>query len=688
MDDVIRGYRLATGEAPMWPEWAFGFWQCRERYSSQQQLLDAASEFRRRGLPLDLIVQDWKYWGTNGWGSYKWDLKNYPDPATMMQQLHSENVKFMISVWCNPHGRTLADLKQNNALVGEWIDVFNPAGRNIRWQHLNDAFFKIGTDAWWGDATEPGDTGNALAGKKTFLDAGDFLQNAYPLFASQSIYEGQRAASPDKRVCILTRSAFPGLQRYASAIWSGDISGNWETFKRQIPAGLNFCLAGIPYWTTDCGGFWHPTGQYTSPDYNELLARWFEWSAFCPILRIHGGATATEMWNWLPETQRIMLAYDELRHRLLPYNYSVAWRVTSDGYTMMRALPLDFRADSSALAVSDEYMFGPAFLVAPVTEPQATNKNVYLPAGTSWVNFWSGENFNGGQTVAAAAPLEQMPLFVRAGSIVPLGPSVQFAREKPADPIELRVYRGANGTFTLYEDEGDNYNYERGHPRDHSVFVERKNAGAHHRQTRRKIPRNAGAAEIPHRIRVAKPRLRRRGHGESGCRGDLQGQRAGNSSAGLKSAKVGAAAPGQAGRGRALKNEIFDAKLLAILAFAALVAVLVHGVNVRLQPFDFRVGVQPAFASGNQRLLHELDRADDVTPLVLRQQRMAFALEQPDVRVVADDYIKVAVSANFLQKPHVAGVKPVVAAGDDDFFPSRCWRRRREFEKSFQLVRV
>jgi alpha-D-xyloside xylohydrolase len=462
LDDMIRGYRLATGAAPMWPEWAYGFWQCRERYSSQQQLLDAAAEFRQRGLPLDLIVQDWKYWGPHGWGSYEWDLKNYPDPKEMIRQLHAENVKFMISVWSNPRGTTRAELETNHTLIGNWIDVFNPAGREIRWRHLNEAFFKIGTDAWWGDATEPGDDGNALAGQQTFLGAGDFYRNAYPLFASQSIYEGQRAADPAKRVCILTRSAFPGLQRYASAIWSGDVSGNWATFQRQIPAGLNFCLAGIPYWTTDCGGFWHPAGQYTSPDYNELLARWFEWSTFCPVLRIHGGGTETEMWKWLPETQKILLAYDELRHRLLPYNYSIAWRVTSDGYTIMRALPLDFRADKTALAVSDEFMLGPAFLVAPVTEPQATGRPVYLPAGTGWVNFWSGEKFDGGQTVNSAAPLEQIPLFVRAGSIVPLGPLVQFAGEKPADPLELRVYRGADGVFTLYEDEGDNYNYERG----------------------------------------------------------------------------------------------------------------------------------------------------------------------------------------------------------------------------------
>ncbi|HXT11851.1 MAG TPA: glycoside hydrolase family 31 protein [Candidatus Angelobacter sp.] len=462
LDEVVRGYRQATGDAPLWPEWAYGFWQCRERYSSQHQLLDAAAEFRRRHIPLDLIVQDWKYWGTNGWGSYEWDLKNYPDPAAMIQTLHDEHVKFMISVWCNPHGKTLADLSSHHANIGEWIDVFNPLGRKIRWQHLNDAFFKIGTDAWWGDATEPGDTGDAMDGAKTFLGPGDFYHNAYSLFASQSIYDEERAADSSKRVCILTRNAFPGLQRYASAIWSGDISGNWITFRRQIPAGLNFCLTGIPYWTTDCGGFWHPANQYTSPDYNELLSRWFEWSAFCPILRIHGGATATEVWNWLPETQKILTSYDNLRHRLLPYNYSVAWQVTSAQYTIMRALAMDFRADTNALAISDEYMFGPAFLVAPVTEPQTSFKKVYLPAGTRWIDFWTGEKLAGAQTVNTAAPLEQIPLFVRAGSIVPFGPVVQFAGEKPQAPIELRVYPGADGAFTLYEDEGDSYRYENG----------------------------------------------------------------------------------------------------------------------------------------------------------------------------------------------------------------------------------
>ena len=321
---------------------------------------------------------------------------------------------------------------------------------------------RIGTDAWWGDATEPGDPGTDLLGNKVSAGLGDRFTGAYPLFASQSLYEGQRAADPNKRVVILTRSAFPGQQRYAAAAWSGDINGNWETFKRQIPAGLNFCLTGQPYWTTDCGGFFHPRDQYTSADYNELLTRWFQWSTFCPILRIHGYQTETEMWKWLPQTQTNLLAYDRLRYRMLPYNYSVAWKVTSEASTIMRALGFDFPEDEKIWSIADEYMFGPAFLVAPVTEAKATSRDVYLPAGTAWVNFWTGEKMSGGRTVKVAAPVETIPLFVRAGSIVPLGPDLQSAMEKPADPIELRVYPGADGVFTIYEDEGDSYRYEQG----------------------------------------------------------------------------------------------------------------------------------------------------------------------------------------------------------------------------------
>jgi alpha-D-xyloside xylohydrolase len=387
-------------------------------------------------------------------------IQRRPD---LIKGLHELNVKFMISVWCNPNGKTREELNQNKMSAGSWIDVFDPKGREIRWKHLNESLFSIGTDAWWGDATEPGDPGTDLLGRKISIGLGDRFTSAYPLFASQSLYEGQRAADPNKRVCILTRSAFPGQQRYAAGAWSGDINGNWETFKRQIPAGLNYCLTGLPYWTTDCGGFFHPRDQYKSADYDELLARWFQWSTFCPILRIHGYQTQTEMWNWLPATQKILLDYDRLRYRMLPYNYSVAWKVTSEAYTIMRALGMDFPKDQQAWNISDEYMFGPAMLVTPIAQPGVSERPVYLPEWPGgWYDFWTGEHRTGGRTVKVAAPIEQIPLHVRAGSIIPMGPAMQWADEKKPDPLELRIYPGANGTFTLYEDEGDNYNYEQG----------------------------------------------------------------------------------------------------------------------------------------------------------------------------------------------------------------------------------
>jgi len=464
-DQIIAGYRLATGDAPLFPKAAYGFWQCRERYSSQAQILAAASHFRSNHIPVDFIVQDWQYWGNHGWGAYQWDLSHYPDPTNMIAELHTNHFKYMISVWSNPSGivgKALASMPHGLIPGTTWMDAFNPAVRSVRWKYMNQAFFSLGADGFWQDATEPGDDGNSLAGVQCFLGSANRVRNAYPLFASQATYEGQRATDPGKRVVILSRSAYLGGQRYATAVWSGDISGDWVTFARQIRAGLNYSITGLPYWTTDTGGFFHPRNQYASPEYNELLTRWFEWSAFCPILRIHGFGTATEIWNWLPATQTNLIAFDELRYRMLPYNYSVAWKITSEGYTPMRALVMDFPKDAQALAMADEYMFGPAFLVCPVTTPQATSRPVYLPSGTSWVDFWTGETLVGGQTVTANAPINILPLYVRAGSIVPVGPVMQYATEKPADPIELRVYRGADGEFTLYEDENDNYNYEKG----------------------------------------------------------------------------------------------------------------------------------------------------------------------------------------------------------------------------------
>ena len=464
LETVIAGYREATGSAPLLPRWAFGFWQCRERYSSSQELLDAVDGYRSRHIPMDLIVQDWQYWGKYGWGAYQWDEKNYPDPKGLIQGLHDRHTKFMISVWPNPHGKAGDAIKAANGLINGGIyDATNPGIRSLRWKFLNDGFFSIGTDAWWQDAAEPGDDGIAMEGAITFLGSGSLWRNAYPLFHSQCIYEGQRATDPGKRVCNLTRSAFLGQQRYGTVTWSGDVGSDWTTLRRQISAGLNFCMAGIPYWTTDCGGFFRRGTQ--SPDANEIQIRWFEWSTFCPVLRIHGYKTHTEFWNWLPGTQKILADYDSLRYRMLPYNYSVAWQVTSAGSTMMRALAFDFRNDAKALAIDDEYLFGPSILVAPVTSPKADHRDVYLPKcdrGTDWIDFWNGDRVPGGSSVKAAAPIDRIPLYVKTGSILPLGPDLEWTSQKSADPIELRIFPGADGTFILYEDEGDSYRYESG----------------------------------------------------------------------------------------------------------------------------------------------------------------------------------------------------------------------------------
>jgi alpha-D-xyloside xylohydrolase len=463
LDDVIAGIRTATGEAPMWPKWAFGFWQCRERYSSQKQILDTVADFRKRNIPLDLLVQDWQYWGKYGWGAYQWDERGYPDPKAMIEALHAQNTKFMVSVWSNPSGPVHDELAEKGLLIGKdkWVDAFDPKAREIRWKYLKEAFFDIGTDAWWQDATEPGDDGNSLNDAKTSMGSGNRVRNAYPLFANRTVYEAQRQETDAKRVVILTRSFYPGQQRYASALWSGDIGSTWDSLRRQIPAGLNACMTGMPYWTTDCGGFFRPKDQYNSDDFNQLLVRWFQYSTFCPILRIHGFQSETEMWKY-PKAYDTLLKYDRLRYRLVPYNYSLAWQVTDKGYTMMRALPMDFPRDAKAMQISDQYMFGPAFLVSPVTTPSTTSRMVYLPGDGQWINFWTGKREKGGQMTEVAAPLDMIPLFVCAGSIIPFGPDVQYAAASPSDPIELRVYRGANGAFTLYDDAGDSYKYEKG----------------------------------------------------------------------------------------------------------------------------------------------------------------------------------------------------------------------------------
>jgi alpha-D-xyloside xylohydrolase len=329
---------------------------------------------------------------------------------------------------------------------------------------VNEGLFSIGADAWWMDTTEPeteGQERNILLDHKLAVGSGNRYLNAYPLFDTEAVYQGQRSASDKKRVFILSRSAFAGSQRNAVTAWSGDIVSDWLNFRRQVPAGLNFSLSGGPYWTTDIGGF--VVGSPTSPAFRELFIRWFQYGTFNPILRVHGTRIPdeNELWSYGPDAQAILVNFDRLRYRMLPYIYSLAWKTTSESYTAMRPLVMDFRGDEQAENIGDQFMYGPAFLVNPVTQPAISTRPVYLPK-TSWYDFWAGTASEGGRFINAITPLDRLPLYVRAGSIVPLGPDEEWSTEKPADPMELRIYAGADGDFTLYEDENDNYNYEKG----------------------------------------------------------------------------------------------------------------------------------------------------------------------------------------------------------------------------------
>jgi alpha-D-xyloside xylohydrolase len=463
LNRVISDYRRLTGAAPLFPKWAYGYWQCRERYHSQQEILDTAAEFRKRKIPIDVIVQDWLYWGKYGWNAIKFDEEHYPRPKEMLDRLHANDLHMLISVWSKFGENT--DVYKRMAVKSllipgdSWMDFFNPQARTTFWSELKNGMFQDGIDGWWMDASEP--EYDALKGKQTFLGDGESVRNAYPLYVTQSMYEGQRATTDRKRVVILTRSSFAGQQRYGAASWSGDISANWITLQRQIPAGLSFSMSGMPYWTTDVGGFFRPKDQYTSEAYHELLIRWFEYGAFCPIFRIHGYQSKAEIWNYGQQVEDILRQYDDLRYRLLPYIYSAAWGVTKSGETLMRSLPLEFSSDKSARDISDQFMFGDAFLINPVSTEGAKERMLYLPAGQDWIDFWTGKRIHGGQRINADAPLNRIPIYAKAGSIIPFAPHAESTFAKP-DPIELRIYGGASGKVTLYEDEGDNYDYEGG----------------------------------------------------------------------------------------------------------------------------------------------------------------------------------------------------------------------------------
>ncbi len=494
-DRIIDLYRTATGKAPMYPRWSFGLVQSQDRYKTQAEILRVKDSYRNNHIPVDAIVQDWYWWSPLPIGSHIMNKERYPDPKAMINELHKANIHAMISIW-PVFGSGTNDfdaLKSKGFLTSitwdnfvthtfdTYYDAHNPKARDLYWAQARDSVVKrYGWDAWWVDQCEP-DNGSLLdERRKANFSVGKGIDyfNSYALEHSKGLYKGWRNDMDGKRAFLLVRQAFAGSQRNAVTLWSSDVTTTFRALKSQVPQGINACISGMPYWTSDIGGYISYTSPEGVPDWKEpqpreLFTRWFQFGTFCPIFRIHGkGERALFSSNWDDKTKAILLKYDKLRYRLLPYNYSLAAKVTNENYTIMRSLGFDFRNDKNVYGIPDQYMFGPAFLVNPVTEQLYTGKNessdvktrkVYLPKGSKWFDFWTGETLNGGQTIDAKAPIDIMPLYVKAGSIVPMGPDIEYATQNPAGAIELRIYPGANGEFKFYEDENDNYNYEKGH---------------------------------------------------------------------------------------------------------------------------------------------------------------------------------------------------------------------------------
>jgi len=468
MDQILHQYRNMTGHTPMLPKWSYGLFQSKDRYVSQAEILDVASHYRSQHIPLDAIVQDWFWWKTEGDPEFN---ANYTDVPAELKQLHDEHVHAMISVWglFDTHAQNYQYLTEHHLDVrgAHVYDASNPEARDFYWKNLAGKLFAQGWDAFWLDSAEPEEFyphyGDAiLRDKQLAIGNGAEYTNVFPLMHTLGVQQHWRGTSEAKRVFLLTRSAFLCQQRVGAAVWSGDVYGTYWGLSHQVPAGLNFALSGYPYWTTDIGGYWSPNGDaLKEPAYQELYTRWFEFGTFCPIFRTHGHRDHNELWVY-DKVEPILVQYDKLRYRLMPYIYSLAWRVHQDDYTMQRPLVMDWRADAKVWNIGDEFMFGPALLVSPVLKQDATERTVYLPKAEKWYDFWTGATVAGAQEIAAAAPLDRMPLYVRAGSIVPMGPEIEYADQAPQGPIELRVYSGADGSFSLYGDEGDNYNYEHG----------------------------------------------------------------------------------------------------------------------------------------------------------------------------------------------------------------------------------
>jgi len=490
-DQIIASYRDATGAAPMFTKWAFGLFQSQDRYKSQTEVLSVKDGYRNNKIPVDCIVQDWFYWEPNVIGSHIMWPERYPNPKLMVDELHKANIHAMISIWpvfakgtqnYNEMAKAgnLTDITWDNVMThtfDNYYDAHSAKARDMYWHQAKDSLIgRHGWDAWWVDQCEP-DNGSLLDLRKqsTFaLGRGIDFFNTYSLMHSEGLYKNWRHDIAGKRAFFLIRQSFAGAQRNAATLWSSDISCTWKAFKSQVPQGINSCASGIPYWTSDIGGYhlnW-AAPEWSKPIQKELFTRWFQFGTFSPIFRIHGkGERALFSDNWDAKTKAILLNYDNLRYRLLPYIYSLSWKVTHEGYTIMRSLAFDFRNDKNVNSIPDQYMFGPAFLVNPVTErmysletnvPAEKTRKVYLPESTVWYDFWTGKTQTGGQTIVAQAPIETIPLYIKAGSIVPMGSFLQYATEKPADVIELRIYPGADGKFVLYEDENDTYNYEKG----------------------------------------------------------------------------------------------------------------------------------------------------------------------------------------------------------------------------------
>ena len=456
-DEIIATYRKLTGEAPLMPAWALGYIHCRERFHSQKEIQETADRFISEQIPVDVIVQDWQYWGKNGWNSMVFDADNYPDPKALTDYLHSKNIKMMLSVWSKIDKNSVVgkEMQKSNYYIPntDWIDFFNPDAAAAYWKNFSEKLLPTGIDAWWQDATEP--ENDDLEGRQVNngkID-GNRVRNVYPVLVNKTVYEGLMKDRPNQRPMILTRSGFLGIQRYGSALWSGDVGNDWETLRRQITGGLGLQAAGVPWWTYDAGGFFRPFDQYNNQDYINRMLRWIQLSVYLPLMRVHGYMSDTEPWKYGAEAQANIRRCIEERKQLFPYIYSNAAEVAFNGSTLMRPLVFDFYNDPKALVQKYEYMFGKSLLISPITEPDATEWETYLPeCKAGWYDRRDpGKHYDGGQSVKTKVDTSCIPVFAKGGSIV--------VEKAPDNTLQILIYAGDSCEFTLYEDDGETNGY-------------------------------------------------------------------------------------------------------------------------------------------------------------------------------------------------------------------------------------